>query len=110
MLLPALLCYSGFTALCLSMERHYSDLLAGKPSAQRRRGLKIAGWLLLVIAGWLAVDSRGWAMGLVEWTAALMGSAVLLVFLMPYKPRWILPLAGVGLFVGAALAAKGLRG
>ena len=99
MLLPALLCYSGFTALCLSMERHYSDLLAGKPSVQRRRGLKIAGWLLLVIACWLAVATRGWAMGLVEWTAALMGSAVLLVFLMPYKPRWILPLAGVGLLL-----------
>ncbi|MCO8161410.1 DUF3325 domain-containing protein [Pseudomonas sp. 21LCFQ010] len=105
MLLPALLCYSGFTALCLSMERHYSELLAGKPSVQRRRGLKITGWLLLVMAGWLAVASRGWAMGLVEWTAALMGSAVLLVFLMPYKPRWILPLAGAGLLVAAALAA-----
>ncbi|BAP41448.1 DUF3325 domain-containing protein [Pseudomonas sp. 21LCFQ02] len=105
MLLPALLCYSGFTALCLSMERHYSDLLAGKPSMQRRRGLKITGWLLLVVAGWLAVATRGWAMGLVEWTAALMGSAVLLVFLMPYKPRWILPLASAGLLVAAALAA-----
>ena len=31
MLLPVLLSYSGFTALCLSMDRHHRDLLAANP-------------------------------------------------------------------------------
>ena len=33
MLLALLLCYGGFTALCLSMDRHHAELLGRKPSA-----------------------------------------------------------------------------
>ncbi|EGH18772.1 hypothetical protein Pgy4_38016, partial [Pseudomonas savastanoi pv. glycinea str. race 4] len=40
MLLAALLCYVGFTCLCLSMARHYSELLKGPFTEQRRRALK----------------------------------------------------------------------
>lgn len=104
MLLPALLCYVGFTALCLSMERHYSDLLAGKPSLRRRRLLKAAGWLLLAVSIWAAASAEGWTMGLVKWSAVLMASAVLLVFLMPYRPRWVLALAGAGLLFSPLVA------
>lgn len=104
MLLPALLCYVGFTALCLSMERHYSDLLAGKSSLRRRRLLKVAGWLLLAVSIWAAVSAEGWTMGLVKWSAVLMASAVLLVFLMPYRPRWVLALAGAGLLFSPLVA------
>ena len=39
MLLAVLLCYAGFAALCLSMDRHHSDLLGRKASAGRRQGL-----------------------------------------------------------------------
>lgn len=104
MLLPALLCYVGFTALCLSMERHYSDLLAGKPSLRRRRLLKATGWLLLAVSIWTAVSAEGWTMGLVKWSAVLMASAVLLVFLLPYRPRWVLGLAGAGLLLSPLAA------
>lgn len=104
MLLPALLCYVGFTGLCLSMERHYSDLLAGKPSLRRRRLLKAAGWLLLAVSIWAAVSAEGWTMGLVKWSAVLMASAVLLVFLLPYRPRWVLGLAGAGLLFSPLVA------
>ncbi|MBD8492466.1 DUF3325 domain-containing protein [Pseudomonas syringae] len=104
MLLPALLCYGGFTALCLSMERHYSDLLAGTPSLRRRRAFKAGGWLLLAVSAWAAVSAEGWTMGLVKWSAVLMASAVLLVFLLPYRPRWVLTLAGTALLLSPLAA------
>ncbi|WP_295471392.1 DUF3325 domain-containing protein [uncultured Pseudomonas sp.] len=106
MLLPALLCYSGFTALCLSMERHYADLLGGKPGTRRCLLLRSAGWLLLALSLCGAVATRGVTMGLVEWAAVLMGSGVLLVFLMPYQPRWVVRLALVGLLASPVVALQ----
>jgi hypothetical protein len=97
MLLALLLCYGAFTALCLSMDRHHFDLLGRKPSARLRRCLKLAGWLLLVLSLWAAVSVTGWGRGLVEWFAVLMLSALLLVLLMPYRPRLALSLAGMSL-------------
>lgn len=106
MLLALALCYGGFTALCLSMDRHHTELLGRKPSARRRQLLKLGGWLLLALSVWAAVSSAGWGLGVVEWCAVLMLSALLLVLLMPYRPRLALALAGLSLLVSplAALA------
>ncbi|MHA3734888.1 DUF3325 domain-containing protein [Pseudomonas sp. Eth.TT006] len=97
MLLALLLCYAGFTALCLSMPRHHDDLLGHKPSAGRARHLKVAGWLLLGASLWAAVVANGWSLGLVDWFAVLMCSALLLVLLMPYRPKLVLALAVLSL-------------
>lgn len=96
MLLVAMLCYVGFTSLCLSMSRHYGDLVGGSLSTVRRRIFKCLGWgaLLLSLCAALVLQTLG--KGLVQWFAALMGSAVLLVFVMSYRPRLALSLAGVG--------------
>lgn len=104
MLLALLLCYGGFTALCLSMDRHHAELLGRKPSARRRQGMKLGGWVLLALSLWAAVASNGWGLGLVEWFAVLMLSALLLVLLMPYRPRLALSLAGVSLLVSPIAA------
>ncbi|TWC59275.1 uncharacterized protein DUF3325 [Pseudomonas sp. SJZ080] len=104
MLLALLLCYGGFTALCLSMDRHHAELLGCKPSARRRRGMKLGGWVLLALSLWAAVSSTGWGLGLVEWFAVLMLSALLLVLLMPYRPRLALSLAGVSLLISPVAA------
>lgn len=104
MLLALLLCYGGFTALCLSMERHHVELLGHKPSAPRRQSLKLGGWLLLALSLWAAVSATGWGLGLVEWFAVLMLSALVLVLLMPYRSRLALSLAGLGL-LASPLAA-----
>jgi hypothetical protein len=97
MLLALLLCYGGFTALCLSMDRHHIELLGRTPSAAHRRALKVGGWLLLTLSLAAAVAATGWGLGLVEWFAVLMISALLLVLLMPYRPRLALTLAGCSL-------------
>ncbi|KAA0971433.1 DUF3325 domain-containing protein [Pseudomonas sp. ANT_H12B] len=104
MLLALLLCYGGFTALCLSMDRHHAELLGRKPSARRRQRMKFSGWLLLALSLWAAVSAAGWGLGLVEWFAVLMLSALVLVLLMPYRPRLALSLAGLGLLVSPVAA------
>lgn len=104
MLLALLMCYAGFVALCLSTDRHHGELLHSKPSPPRRRVLRVAGWLLLVLSVWPAVAASGWAQGLVEWSAVLMLSALLLVLLLPYRPRLALILAGVGLLASPVAA------
>jgi hypothetical protein len=54
------------------------------------------------------VSSTGWGLGLVEWFAVLMLSALLLVLLMPYRPRLALALAGLSLLASpVAVFAKG---
>lgn len=97
MLLAAVLSYVGFSALCLSMTRHYSDLLSGALTCARARLLKLVGWLSLALSCWSAVAADGWGFGLVNWFAVLMASALLWVFLMPFRPRWVLTLALVAI-------------
>ena len=104
MLLGFLLCYGGFTALCLSMDRHHGELLGRKPSVRRRQGMRIHGWLLLALSLWAAVSATGWGLGLVQWFAVLMLSALLLVLLLPYRPRLALSLAGVSLLASPVAA------
>lgn len=104
MLLALLMCYAGFTALCLSTDRHHGELLHSKPSSRRRRALRVIGWLLLTVSIWPAVAIAGWGQGLVEWCAVLMLSALLLVLLLPYRPRLALILAGVGLLASPVAA------
>lgn len=104
MLLALLLCYAGFTALCLSTDRHHGELLHSKPSPRRRLGLRAVGWLLLTLSIWPAVALGGWSRGLVDWCAVLMLSALLLVLLLPYRPRLALILAGVGLLASPVAA------
>lgn len=104
MLLALLLCYVGFTALCLSMPRHHDELLGRKPSSRRARNLKLAGWSLLCLSLWVAVAAKGWGFGLVDWFAVLMFSALLLVLLMPYRPKLALSLAALSLLAAPVAA------
>lgn len=104
MLSIALIGFAGFAALCLAMDKHFSDLLGRKPKAGQLRSLRLAGWLLLTVSLVLSVHQRGWAHGLVEWIAVLMAGVTLWVFGLPYQPRLLLGAAAVSLILGPMLA------
>lgn len=104
MLLAALLSYAGFMGLCLSLDRHHQDLLKRKPSARLRLGLRLGGWLLLALSLWAAVSVSGWSFGLVEWSAVLMLSALVMVVLMPYQPRLVLLTGAVSVLISPVVA------
>lgn len=96
MLLATLLCYVGFTLLCLSMNRHHEDLIGSTLPAVRGKWLRLSGWCILLASLVAALMSMSIGQALVQWSAALMASAVLLVFVMPYWPRLALSLAAIG--------------
>ena len=104
MLSIAMIGYAGFAALCLAMDKHFSDLLGRKPRPGQLRGLRLVGWLLLLVSLVLSVHQRGWAHGLVEWIAVLMAGVTLWVFGLPYQPRLLLGLAAISVVVGPLLA------
>ncbi|WP_263262661.1 DUF3325 domain-containing protein [Pseudomonas sp. RIT-PI-S] len=97
MLVAAMLCYAGFSALCLAMERHHLDLLGARPGAARQRALRLSGWVLLAVAMAVLIASGGWAMGLIRFCGLAMASAGLLVGLLPYRPKLALTLAALAL-------------
>ena len=104
MLLATLLCYVGFSALCLSMARHYEVLIGGTLSSSRSQALRLLGWAALLLSPYVALGAEGLGQALVQWCAALMGSAVVLVFVMAYRPRLALSLAGVGVLLSPVAA------
>ncbi|WPE28974.1 hypothetical protein PshuTeo1_47320 [Pseudomonas hunanensis] len=106
MLGNALIAFAGFVALCLAMEKHFSDLLGRKPSPRHLLLLRVEGWLLLMLSLVLSVYLRGWALGLVEWTAVMMAGVTLWVFGLPYQPRLLLGLAAVSVVLGPMLAVS----
>ena len=59
---------------------------------------------LLGVSIWPSVLGAGWSQGLVEWCAVLMLSALLLVLLLPYRPRLALILAGLALLASPVAA------
>lgn len=87
--------FSGFVALCLAMEKHQLDLYGReRATPRRRRGFRIVGWSLLALAFALCVSDSGWALGPVLWLGALTASGLLVaLWLLPYRPRLVLPAA-----------------
>lgn len=104
MLLTTLLCFVGFSALSLSMSRHYADATGGKLVPARRQWLRVLGWFALLLSLWAGIEAAGWGMGLVQWSASLMISAMALLIVLSWQPRLALLLAGLGLLTSPVAA------
>jgi len=102
-LFPFALTYSGFAALCLAMSRHAREVLKRDLPPPQRHGLRVFGWLALMVSLLMAAAHAGWPIGTVEWFGMLTASAVSFVLLLTYHPRLAAGL-GIGLPVCAALA------
>ncbi|WP_268799691.1 DUF3325 domain-containing protein [Pseudomonas huanghezhanensis] len=104
MLLTTLLCFVGFSALSLSMSRHYTDAIGGKLAPGRRQWLRVLGWVALLFSLWAGIEAGGWGMGLVQWSASLMISAMALLIALSWRPRLALLLAGMALLISPVAA------
>lgn len=80
------LSYSGFAALCLSLDRHHREIFQSVPSEKRRLLLRSSGWLLLLLS-LLAVMSDGRSVDIVFWFGISTAMAFSLVLLLTYLPR-----------------------
>lgn len=87
------LCFSGFTALCLSMDRHHQQVFGQKPPQPERLIFQIGGWLTLPIACAPCILEFGPSIGIALWLTELSLAALSVLLLLSYRPRLILPLA-----------------
>ncbi|MDG9924982.1 MULTISPECIES: DUF3325 domain-containing protein [unclassified Pseudomonas] len=90
-----LLAYAGMVGLCQGLERHHKQVWQRVPTPRLRRGLRLAGWVLLAASFAACVAAWGWAMGPVGWFGQICLAGFTLVLLLPYWPRlalfWPLP-------------------
>lgn len=100
------LCFSGLSALALSLDRHHRDAFLIRIPPARARALRLAGWAGLCLSLALATMLEGWNFGPLQWVGALTGAALLVVAILSYRPGWLRPaaLAAVPLALAALLA------
>lgn len=87
------LCFSGFTALCLSMNRHHQQLFEDPPHRLERWIFRIGGWLTLLLASTPCLLELGPSMGLAFWVAEWSVAAMAVLLLLSYRPQIIIPVA-----------------
>lgn len=95
------LSYAGMAGLSLAMDRHYEQATGqGEAPPARRRALRVAGSLLLVLALWACTGAWGATVGFTAWWGFLTAGGVLVAWLMAYRPRRAVASAGAALAVG----------
>jgi len=84
------LAYLGMTGLALAMDRHHRQMFPSRhlPSTRARYAMRFASWGLLGLSAWACAHAWGAAVGAVAWFGVLMVAVLLLVWLLPYAPRW----------------------
>ena len=85
------LCLTAFTALSVAMERHHAQVF-GAARARRPFAWRNLGWTLLAASVAYAIYVFGVGVGLVVWCGALTIAGVVVAWLLPYRPRWLLPI------------------
>lgn len=107
MLVSAIIVYVGFALLACNKNRHLQQIW---PHRELHDDVKLAldtcGWLLLAIGIVYQVYASGFGNGLVEYTAVLSLSGLLLVFQFSYWPRSVLAIGLFEYFTGKLLPAK----
>jgi hypothetical protein len=83
-----LLILLGFAALCLGMEKHYKEYFLHAPASRLRlRGLRVLGWLGLLLSFAACVAGEGWQIGPLLWFGWLSVLGMALVFARPWLSR-----------------------
>ncbi len=87
--------YAGLTALCLAMAANYAQVFSSNPPALHSKMLRLAGSLLLLAGFAAAVRLWGWPIGTVTAFVTTSIGGLLLIFLLPYVPRFAAAVAPV---------------
>jgi hypothetical protein len=80
--------YAGLTALCLAMAGNYAQVFGRNPPARHSKMLRLAGSLLLLADLLAATRIWGWPIGTVTTLVTTSIGGLLLIFLLPYAPRF----------------------
>ena len=97
---------AALALLAMGMPRHFKHVFRKNSVEETRRGLRLAGWLFLVISLLAALLPWEGGTNLAAWIALLAFHGVLIGLILAYRPRWIPAWAGstIGLgFVACAM-------
>ncbi|MBK1673677.1 hypothetical protein CKO35_10225 [Ectothiorhodospira shaposhnikovii] len=83
--------YSGLVALALAMDRHHRQIWQRPPSPRARRLLNMVGMTGLGVSFALSVAHAGWSVGPALWLGLLSLTALVIVLLLSYRPRYLVP-------------------
>ena len=97
-------CYLAMTGLALAMSRQHKLLFSAAPSESRSRLLRVSAVLAMLVGLALAIAELGGEIGGVIWLCQLMLSGLLLVALLAWQVRSVLPLVALLLLGGGVLA------
>ncbi|MDH4869278.1 DUF3325 domain-containing protein [Pseudomonas sp. BN515] len=97
-------CYLAMTGLALAMSRQHKLVFSGAPSESRSHLLRIGAVLAMLIGLALAIAELGGEIGGVIWLCQLMLAGLLLVALLAWQARWVLPLVALLPLGGGVLA------
>ncbi|MET1756312.1 DUF3325 domain-containing protein [Novosphingobium sp. RD2P27] len=76
----------AFALLGLSTDAHHGRRFGRRQTPERKRRMRLAGWISLAIALVPAVASRGWVFGPVLWLGLLMLSAGVVFLFLNFAP------------------------
>ena len=95
LLLAFALSYLAMLALSMAMSRHHKALFTVAASPARQRLLRSLAGLALGLALAACWWAEGGEIGAVLWLRQLMLAGLLLVALLAWRARWVLPLAAM---------------
>lgn len=103
------LCYAGFGALSVAMQRHYADMHGRGQEAppDLRRRLQAVGASALVLAFLAAVLKAGGGHGPLVWLGGMTAAALALMLLLTYAPQRVSLLAQAAGAIGLAALLLG---
>jgi len=93
LLLALALAYLGMTLLCLTMNRHRGVLLHADTRLPGAAVIRTLAAGCFGFALWLCINSQGGEIGTVIWLCLVMLAGLLLVLLLAWRLRWVLPAA-----------------
>lgn len=100
LLLAFALIYLAMILLCLNLPRHRGVLLRGDIRLPDRKLMWLLASSLFGIALWLCINNQGGEIGTVLWLCLVMLAGVLLVLILAWRSRWVLPVASLLLLCG----------
>ena len=82
-----LLSYAGMTGLSLAMKRHHDQVWRRQRAVWETPALRLIGTSLLVLALALSVREWGGSVGVVVWLGLVSAGALLVAWLLAFRPR-----------------------
>lgn len=94
---------TALACLALSMDQHARHAKLKIKFKRRWRQVRLAGWLLLTVALASTLTSSNWGFGLMSLLGVLSLSAVFVVGILTYRPKFLVATAAGNAVVGAVL-------